>query len=141
MPNTNFSTESYVKRIEKPWGYELHLAPPASPYTAKIMHINAGTRQSLQVHDEKTETYLIMKGRANVLIEDSEGKMIEIELKPETGYTTKVGQKHRLIGVTDCDIAEFSTPETGTTWRLEDDYSRPDETEELRNSPGRGWKA
>jgi hypothetical protein len=33
-----------------------------------------------------------------------------------------------LIGITDCDIIEASTPELGTTWRLEDDFARPDET-------------
>ena len=43
-----------------------------------------------------------------------------------------VGQRHRLIGITDCDIFEVSTPEIGTTFRLEDDYKRPDETEEMR---------
>ena len=37
------------------------------------------------------------------------------------GYSTSVGQKHRLIGITDYDIVEVSTPEVGTTWRLEDE--------------------
>jgi hypothetical protein len=36
------------------------------------------------------------------------------------------------VGITDCDILEVSTPEIGTTFRLEDDFKRPDETEELR---------
>jgi mannose-6-phosphate isomerase len=48
------------------------------------------------------------------------------------GYSTQVGQKHRLKAITDCDIIEVSTPEAGTTWRLEDDYARPDETPEQR---------
>ena len=54
------------------------------------------------------------------------------KLQPGQGYTTKVGQRHRLVGVTDCDILEVSTPELGTTWRLEDDYARPHETPEQR---------
>jgi hypothetical protein len=37
-----------------------------------------------------------------------------------------------LVGITDCDIIEVSTPEQGTTWRLEDDYARPDETPQQR---------
>jgi hypothetical protein len=37
-----------------------------------------------------------------------------------------------LVGVTDCEIFEVSSPEKGVTYRLEDDYKRPDETEEMR---------
>ena len=35
-------------------------------------------------------------------------------------------------GITDADIIEASTPELGTTWRLEDDFARPHETPEQR---------
>lgn len=139
IDRAKFTTEGYQQRVEKPWGYELILERPGSAYTSKIMHLNAGTRQSLQVHDSKTETYTILSGRAALLVENAQGEMIQEELKPGTGYTTHIGQKHRLIGLTDCDIFEASTPETGTTWRLEDDYHRPDETEELRAEPNRGW--
>jgi mannose-6-phosphate isomerase-like protein (cupin superfamily) len=140
VDKSKFTTEGYVKRVPKPWGYELLLIADGGPYMSKIMHINAGCRQSVQVHDAKSETYLVIKGKAAVLIETSDGEMIQVELKPETGYTTQVGQRHRLIGLTDCDVLEASTPEIGTTWRLEDDYKRPDETEALRADPNRGWK-
>lgn len=128
----DFTNEEYLIRNEKPWGYELHFAQPDLPYMIKLMHINEGHRQSLQVHDEKQETYVLIKGRAAVLWEDHTGEMIKTELKPFVGYKTTVGQKHRLISITDCDIMEGSTPELGTTWRLEDDYERPDETPEQR---------
>ena len=87
---------------------------------------------SLQVHDEKSESWFMMSGRAAVIWENNKGELIETELQPGMGYTTKVGQKHRLKGLTDCDIIEVSTPEKGTTWRLEDDYARPNETPEQR---------
>lgn len=140
LDHTAFTTENYQQRVEKPWGYELLFTGPGSPYTAKIMHINAGCRQSLQIHDAKSETYTVIKGRAAVIVENKAGEIVQIELQPEHGFTTQVGQEHRLIGLTDCDIFEASTPETGTTWRLEDDYARPDETEALRQQPDRGWK-
>ena len=130
-PST-FSTEPYVKRVEKPWGYELHWVREDAPYMGKIEHINAGCRLSLQIHDEKQESWMIMNGRAKVVWENDKGELIETELMPGQGYSTKVGQKHRLVGITDCDVIEVSTPELGTTWRLEDDYSRPDETPEQR---------
>jgi mannose-6-phosphate isomerase len=124
----DFSTESYVKRIEKPWGYELHWIPEGLPYMGKLLHIDAGKRLSLQVHDEKQEAWFLVSGRGAVIWENNEGDLIETELQQGVGYHTRVGQKHRLKGITDCDIIEASTPEAGTTWRLDDDYARPHET-------------
>lgn len=129
---SSFSNDPYVKRVEKPWGYELHWVPEDAPYMGKIEHVNAGARMSLQIHDEKSESWFLIKGRASVIWENSKGELVETELLPGQGYTTKVGQKHRLKGITDCDIVEVSTKEVGTTWRLEDDYSRPHETPEQR---------
>jgi mannose-6-phosphate isomerase len=127
-----FSTESYAKRVEKPWGYELHWVPADAPYMGKVIHINAGARLSLQLHDEKQESWLVVNGQAAVIWENEHGELIQTELQPGQGYSTKIGQRHRLVGVTDCDVVEVSTPELGTTWRLEDDYARPDETPEQR---------
>jgi mannose-6-phosphate isomerase len=129
---SKFNNSPYVRRIEKPWGFELHWVPDDKPYMGKVIHVNAGARLSLQVHDTKQESWFIMNGRGKVVWENAQGEMIETELEPGKGYTTEVGQKHRLVGITDCDIIEVSTPELGTTFRLEDDYKRPDETEEVR---------
>jgi mannose-6-phosphate isomerase-like protein (cupin superfamily) len=128
----DFSTDPYVKRVEKPWGYELHWVPEGLPYMGKVLHISAGARLSLQVHDTKQEAYFLMSGRAALIWENTTGELIETELQPGVGYRTSTGQKHRLKGITDCDIVEASTPEAGTTWRLEDDYARPNETPEQR---------
>jgi hypothetical protein len=67
-----------------------------------------------------------------VVWEDVRGELNETELQPGQGYTCALGQRHRLAGITDCDVVEVSTPELGTTWRLEDDYARPHETAEQR---------
>jgi mannose-6-phosphate isomerase-like protein (cupin superfamily) len=98
----------------------------------KIIHINKGARLSLQIHDEKQESWLVVNGKAAVIWENAEGELIETELLPGQGYSTQIGQRHRLVGITDCDVVEVSTPELGTTWRLEDDYARPHETPEQR---------
>lgn len=136
---SKFTNVPFSKRVEKPWGYELIFTSEDLPYTGKIMHLNAGTRQSLQVHDKKQETYFLGSGRGGVIIENTKGEMETIEFEKDKGYTTVIGQKHRIYSITDCDIWEVSMPETGTTYRLEDDYDRPDETEELRKDPNRGW--
>lgn len=129
----NFSTDAYAKKIDKPWGYEIHWVEADAPYMGKIIHVNKGARLSLQIHDEKQESWLVINGQAAVIWENSRGELVQTELQPGQGYSTKVGQKHRLMGITDCDIVEVSTPELGTTWRLEDDYARPHETPDQRD--------
>lgn len=129
---SQFTIEGYVKRVEKPWGYELHWVPEGLPYMGKILHIDAGKRLSLQVHDIKQESYWLANGECDLILENSKGEMETVHMKKGVGYTTHVGQKHRHQAVTDCDVVEVSMPEQGTTLRLEDDYKRPDETPEQR---------
>lgn len=129
---SSFTNEGYVKKVEKPWGYELHWVKEGMPYMGKVLHINAGKRLSLQAHDKKQESYWLVNGECNLVIENTNGEMETITLEKGKGYTTMIGQKHRHQAVTDCDVLEVSTPEMGMTWRLEDDFARPDETEEQR---------
>ena len=132
IDKSSFSNHPFAKKVEKPWGYEIIFTPPHLPYTGKIIHINAGKRLSLQVHDKKQESWILKSGSAKVVSENQNGELIETNLKENEGLTCAIGQKHRLVGITDCDIFEVSTPEIGTTYRLEDDFKRPDETEEMR---------
>lgn len=134
-----FLTIPYQIKIEKPWGYEIHWTPSSLPYMGKILHLTAGKRLSLQRHDKKQETWYMMNGQAKVIWDNEKGELVETVLEYGQGYTCSIGQRHRLMGITDCDIIEVSTPEIGITERLEDDYKRPNETEEVRNSPNRGW--
>lgn len=134
------SNEPYSRKVEKPWGYEIHWTRDDLPYMGKILHINADARLSLQQHDKKKESWYLISGRAKVIWDNAEGELMETELEAGQGYTCALGQRHRLVGITDCDIAEVSTPEIGVTFRLEDDYARPDETEEMRTSANRGWQ-
>jgi mannose-6-phosphate isomerase-like protein (cupin superfamily) len=130
--SATFSNNSHVKKVIKPWGYELHWTPENKPYMGKILHINEGARLSLQAHDKKQESWMIINGRAKVIWDDSTQNLVETELQPLRGYSCELGQRHRLVGITECDVLEVSTPEIGITFRLDDDYARPDETEEQR---------
>jgi len=127
--------KSFVERIEKPWGWELLLTPPESPMVGKILHIKEGARFSYQYHEKKSETLCLISGRAKIIFNDEEA-----EMEPQKGYFIQSGDKHRIQGITDCEIMEVSTKEEGTTVRLQDDYQRPDETEKLREQPNRGWQ-
>jgi mannose-6-phosphate isomerase len=124
-----FDLSPYARRTEKPWGYEVCWSPASKPYVGKLIHIHAGARLSLQIHDQKSESWYLVSGRAKVIWErEPDGALLETELGTGAGYSCEAGQRHRLVGVTDCDIIEVSTPEVGVTLRLEDDYRRGDET-------------
>lgn len=140
VDKSKFTNEPYVQQIEKPWGYEIIFTPPTLPYTGKILHVRAGKRLSLQVHDKKQETQYLLNGRCALIADNQNGELTEFEMEKGKGYTISVGQRHRLKAIEDCDILEVSTPEIGNTYRLEDDYKRGTETEEMRKGPNRGWK-
>lgn len=127
-----FTNLPYLLKINKPWGHEFIFTPTELPYVGKILHIKAGKRLSLQIHEKKQESCFLLSGRCNLVIEGTKGDLETIEIKPENGYTIKPGQKHRYHAITDCNILEVSTPEVGVTYRLEDDYGRPDETQTVR---------
>lgn len=130
----SFSITPFQQKIEKPWGYELLLTPPESPVTGKILHLNSGARFSLQFHDLKEENLILITGEALMTLEDENGNLQKVEMEKQRGYDIKPFQKHRVKGITECDIYETSTKEEGKTIRLEDDYSRGTETEEQRKT-------
>jgi hypothetical protein len=125
------SIEPHQGRVDKPWGWEV-LWAETPWYVGKLLHVRAGQRLSLQYHDDKLETQCLIDGQAKLIIEDASGTMQEVMMVPQRGYTIVPFQRHRVMAVTDADIVEVSTPERGTTFRLEDDYTRPDETETVR---------
>ncbi len=130
---SEFKNEPYVRRVEKPWGYELHWVPDGFPYMGKILHLDEGKRMSLQVHDPKQETFFLFEGEMIVVLESTDGEMEKFVMEPLKGYVVGHGQKHRLIGGKGGgSVVESSAPETGNTYRLEDDFKRPTETEEER---------
>lgn len=133
MADKKFTTTPFQEKINKPWGYEIVLASlEGTPVTSKILHLNKSARFSLQYHDQKEEVLTLINGEALLHIEDENGIMQKVKMEPKKGYLFRAMQKHRCEGITDCDILESSTNETGNTVRLEDDYSRGTETEEQR---------
>lgn len=117
---------AFFKKIKKPWGYEILLSPPQSPVVAKILHINAGCRFSLQYHEIKEEVLTLVRGEAKIFF-GKIGNLQEETMVKDQGYFIPKSQVHRCKAITDCDIFEASTIETGITVRLEDDYKRGNE--------------
>ena len=139
----NFDTNnlSYSNKIIKPWGEEIIYTPTDSKYTFKKIIINDNCRLSLQSHTDKTETFLLISGQANLVVGTDINQLLTINLEIGQSYNIPVGVIHRLIGVQNAIILEASTPETGTTIRYQDDYHRPDETEKIRKESNRGWQS
>src|SRR5690348_2037394 len=108
-----FSLEPHARRIDKPWGYEILLSPTDVPYTAKLIHVKAGRRLSLQLHDTKIETQTLVAGRGVLVLEGADGQLHDIQMQPGVGYHIAVGQRHRLCAADDEDatVFEASTPE------------------------------
>ena len=70
---------------------------------------------------------MLLSGKAILWIGPTEDALERIEMQPDQGYTVNVMQVHRIESLEDCDLMEVSTPEAGTTFRLQDDYARKDE--------------
>src|SRR5262245_38692678 len=100
---SDFSLDPCARRTEKPWGYELLLTPEDAAYAAKLIHVKAGKRLSLQVHDVKVETQTLIDGKGYLVLEDADGTLHNVPLKPGVGYHIKVGQRHRLCADPDQD--------------------------------------
>lgn len=119
---------AFCRRVSKPWGYELITTAPDLPYTGKLLSILAGSRLSLQSHDEKVETLTLVTGHARLELEDGAGRMNEFLMEPGVGYTVPLGRRHRIRAIAESLVMEASTPERGVTRRYDDDYGRDDET-------------
>jgi len=117
----------YAQKVNKPWGYEIIFTPPNLSRVGKILFIKKGCRLSLQYHDQKEETLCLFQGKAKIRLEDEKGEIKTLYMKPQMGYTILKGQKHRLEALEDSFVFEVSSPEKGTTYRLEDDYQRQSE--------------
>jgi mannose-6-phosphate isomerase len=114
-----------VKRVEKPWGYELVYAS-TERYCGKIIFIRGGEQLSLQFHREKDETIYVQSGRVEFEIGEP-GKPVDTEVvAPGRAFRLEPGTVHRMRAIEDTTLLEVSTPEADDVVRLEDRYGRAD---------------
>jgi quercetin dioxygenase-like cupin family protein len=116
-----------MRRVEKPWGYELVWAETPR-YVGKILHISAGHRLSRQYHRVKDETFLVQVGEMDLEIGEGAERRT-IRMRPRDAFHCAPGTIHRMIAVTDVDVVEVSTPELDDVVRLEDAYGRQGRSE------------
>ncbi len=112
-----------AKRVEKPWGHELIWAH-TERYVGKVLVIEAGKRLSLQYHERKDESILVVRGRLRLELEDDEGVLAAHELGPGDHRRIPTGRKHRFSGIERVELIEVSTPELDDVVRISDDFGR-----------------
>ncbi len=125
MPNLR--PVPYAELRDKPWGHEVIYTPTELERVGKILFVTAGKKLSLQYHDLKEETITMFSGKALLWWKSDEGEVEKIPMEAQKGYTVYPGTIHRIEAIEDSYFLEVSSSEEGTTFRLEDDYSRSDE--------------
>jgi mannose-6-phosphate isomerase-like protein (cupin superfamily) len=112
-----------MRTVTKPWGHELIWAETPR-YVGKILHIKAGEQLSLQYHQRKDETIMVLSGRLRFEHGASEQALATVELGPNEPFHIQPGLRHRMIALVDTDVVEVSTPELDDVVRLQDRYGR-----------------
>jgi mannose-6-phosphate isomerase len=112
-----------VRRVDKPWGYELIWAH-TDQYVGKILHVNRGEALSLQMHRIKDETMYVLSGRVRVEVGDAVDRLERFELTPGQAIHLVPGTVHRVEALEDTDLLEASTPHLDDLVRFEDRYGR-----------------
>ena len=79
-----------TKKIKNPWGQE-EIVFLSIDYCVKKLTLNKNEMTSLQYHEKKTETVIILEGKLNILIENK-----NLILKPFETITILPNQKHRM---------------------------------------------
>jgi mannose-6-phosphate isomerase-like protein (cupin superfamily) len=107
------------QRIEKPWGYE-ELIEVNDKYVVKKLFMRKGHQCSLQYHQQKKETIVILEGSLTILKNRE-----KYFLNPLDEMTIHPNEVHRMIAENDnCLYLECSTPELDDVVRIEDQYGR-----------------
>ena len=114
------------REVIKPWGREVIWAE-TQDYVGKLLYINEGHKLSLQYHEEKEETILVISGELEITVSDHGRRGVSV-LKLSEGETYHVtpGTIHRFAATlgTNVVLAEVSTNHLDDVVRLEDDYDR-----------------
>ena len=113
-----------VRRVEKPWGHEIHFALVDGKYCGKSLHVDEGHALSLQYHERKEETISVQSGRLLFEVGEGDDGLESFELLPGESVHLRPGTRHRMTALVDTVVLEASTTELDDVVRLEDRYGR-----------------
>ena len=108
-----------MQKINKPWGHE-ELVEVNDNYVVKRLLMKKGHKCSLQYHEKKKETVVVLSGTMTVSYNDQ-----VFQMGPSDTLTIDSHVVHRMFAeLEDCLYLECSTPELDDVVRLEDEYGR-----------------
>ena len=119
-----------ISKVDKPWGHELWFAL-TDKYAGKIIYVNKGQRLSLQYHEQKSESILVLHGKLQLLYGKCKDNLKEAIVEEGQAITITPGTIHRTLALENSTIIEVSTPEVEDVVRIDDDYGRTPELTKL----------
>ena len=110
--------------IQKPWGHE-RIISKNDIYVVKEIYVKPNSRLSLQYHNNKIETMLLVSGEGFMYTKYPNGGVGKSRLMNLIPHHIPAGTIHRLFTKEqDCLVVEVSSTELDDVVRLEDDYGR-----------------
>ena len=131
-----------LKQVNKPWGHEIWISWFKNHHVLKKIFMLEGNKCSLQYHEEKSETNLIVTGKANVLKDIKLEKGITekdalisfdkiknvdsfiVQMSPGDYWDNKPFEIHRVFSIDSYTAYEASTHQLDDVVRLQDDNNR-----------------
>ncbi|WP_051482971.1 mannose-1-phosphate guanylyltransferase/mannose-6-phosphate isomerase [Thioalkalivibrio sp. HK1] len=113
----------YHRRVHRPWGF-YESVERAQGYQVKRIRVDPGARLSMQMHRKRSEHWVVVRGRAEVVCDD-----IERTLSPDESIRIPVGARHRISnpGPDPLDLIEVQIGDylgEDDIIRIEDDFGR-----------------
>lgn len=99
-----------MRRIDRPWGYELFWAENAL-YHGKTLMMLGGKSMPRQHHQVRDKTLRVQKGTVKIEFKNSAGILESLVLDPGESCRLESGTEHKIYAVTDAEIIEVSTPD------------------------------
>ena len=112
-----------LKKIDKPWGYEL-LWAETTDYVGKVLVVLQNQSLSLQFHERKEETLFIESGECWIEYGPDKQSLKKEHFAPGEVFHIPPKLLHRITAITETRIFEVSTPHLTDVVRLEDRYGR-----------------
>lgn len=121
--NVTIKDNLLFSKIEKPWGFE-ELIECNDKFVVKKLFMKKGNACSIQYHELKTETIVVLSGKLNIYIGDKLENLKCVEYNYGDTVTIKPYTIHRMEAVEDALYIECSTNELWDVIRLQDNYNR-----------------
>jgi mannose-6-phosphate isomerase-like protein (cupin superfamily) len=121
--NVTIDDSLIFTKIEKPWGSE-ELIDCNDKYVVKKLFMKTGHSCSIQYHELKRETIIVLSGKLNIYIGNTLDNLDRREYLPGETITIHPYTIHRMEAVEDATYIETSTNELWDVIRLQDNYNR-----------------